>query len=126
LRNAVRLLLLSTSMGKSRDLKSSMLDVVKCNYSNFMFSEPEIVLPPPPVIVKGPRPEVIVIPKEPGPVCIEGAKEITDTGFDYEENVVDTEIFGDDLENVTEYGFGFWMKYTAHYPGRMYRGKVHP
>jgi hypothetical protein len=66
---------------------------------------------------------VIVIPKEAGPVCVEGASEVTDSAFDDDERIIDTEISGDDLKGVTQYGYGLWIKFTTHYPGRMYRGK---
>lgn len=45
-------------------------------------------------------PDVLVIPKEVGAVCVEGANEVTDSYFDREGSIIDTEIFGNDLQGV--------------------------
>jgi hypothetical protein len=69
-------------------------------------------------------PDVLVIPKEVGAVCVEGANEVTDSYFDKDGSIIDTEIFGNDLQGVNQYGYGYWFKFTTHYPGKMYRGKT--
>jgi len=48
---------------------------------------------------------------------------VTDSAFDTEDRIIDVEISAEDLVDVKEYGYGYWLKFTTHYPGRLWRGK---
>lgn len=36
------------------------------------------------------------------------------------------EVNGDDLSDVSEYGYGFWMRYMSRYPVALYHGRNGP
>ena len=48
-----------------------------------------------------------------------------DAAFD-KAAVADTVISGDDLSDVSEYGYGFWLKFMTRHPVPLYSGKSAP
>lgn len=40
--------------------------------------------------------------------------------------VIDTVVEGEDLDDPSEYGYGFWMRFLTRYPAPLYSGKNAP
>jgi hypothetical protein len=47
--------------------------------------------------------------------CVKGSDKILDAAHN-KPAVVDTEIYGKDLYDVSEYGYGFWFRFLSRYP----------
>jgi hypothetical protein len=56
---------------------------------------------------------------------VDGPKEIVDAAFD-RPAVADTIVKGDDLSDVSEYGYGYWLRFLTRYPVPMWKGKAAP
>jgi hypothetical protein len=40
--------------------------------------------------------------------------------------VADSVVVGEDLSDVSEYGYGFWLKFMTRHPAPLYNGKNSP
>lgn len=49
-----------------------------------------------------------------------------DSSFDDSDPVFDEDSDRDDVENVVEYGYGFWLRFLTTYPKRLPNGKNAP
>jgi hypothetical protein len=76
---------------------------------------------PPPTTPPSPKTPTV----KPEPKCIEGADEIVDAAFN-RGAVANTRITGEDLKDVSEYGYGFWMRFLTRYPVALMAGKRAP
>lgn len=57
--------------------------------------------------------------------CVEGVNELMNTGYNGKA-VIDSVVEGEDLEDGSEYGYGFWMRFLTRYPVPLYEGKKAP
>jgi hypothetical protein len=57
--------------------------------------------------------------------CIKGPDATLNAAYDGDA-VVDTEVVGKDLEDASEYGFGFWFRFLTRHPKPLFDGKKEP
>lgn len=70
----------------------------------------------------GPDPKTPVVPPKPEPTCIEGVSAIADAAFD-KPAVADIQLKQEQLKDVQEYGFGYWLRFLSRHPVPLLSGK---
>jgi hypothetical protein len=40
--------------------------------------------------------------------------------------IADAEVSGDHIKDASEYGYGFWFKFTMRHPESLYKGRTDP
>ncbi|CAD8123997.1 unnamed protein product [Paramecium sonneborni] len=77
-------------------------------------------LPKPPVIpVEPPQPL-------PEPKCQMGDETIVDSAYDDVKPLADIEATPENLKDIREYGYSYWVRYLSRHPKPMYQGKSEP